>query len=732
MKKHVIFYFAFLLLNIGPFLIPHISKSLYTVHASPQFNDIWAPGGLDEWAIAVGNEGTIVKLYNYGMIFNVIDEKKGYNLTSVFFINSNTGWASANNKSILKTTDGGESWLTIPITISVNPNLNSIYFHDANTGWVAGGNGTILKTIDGGNNWTDYSHGTEKINSIYFHDENIGWAAGEGGTILKTTDGGQNWSDRFGGTQDIVSLHFYDNSIGWAVGNKTETTGGKTSHYFYIYKTTNGGDTWDPQRDGNGIVNSIYFIDENSGWIVKQKQYKSGGYDQFEGTKILYTINGGNDWWTTKVKEDLDLKSIYIANDISNVKKGWVCGEGGVVLHSNNADDKKWGHVIGETLHKLHSVFFVDANTGWIVGEKGTIMKTTDGGEWWHWQHNEESSVIDANTQQIKNTGSDWFLSCYFLNANQGWVCGSRGVILSTGDGGNTWAQIFDITYLTEPWPGLIEIDNVPEEFRLECIYFINNLRGWAVGEDGLIITTTNGGTNWQIQNSGTNDRLESIYFFDQDNGWAVGRINKDGTKRDKQILETSNSGNTWNKIDVPTEEWLSSVYCPNPAIVYAVGSIGTIIKSNDWGNIWNEISSGFLPDGSPNHYGTPLWLESVFFPSPDIGYAVGGGFMNEPAILFKTIDAGVSFIDQRPFQLYNDRVVREALTSVYFIDNFIGWAVGNKGTILKTTNGGGDINNSGWFKLTTHQATLKDPKDHQEAEDPWKYSEIMEKFYRE
>ena len=39
-----------------------------------------------------------------------------------------------------------------------------------------------------------------------------------------------------------------------------------------------------------------------------------------------------------------------------------------------------------------------------------------------------------------------------------------------------------------------------------------------------------------------------------------------------------------------------------------------------------------------------------------------------------------------------------ELLTSVYFVDNNIGWAVGENGTILKTTNLGDD-----WNKLSSN-----------------------------
>jgi photosystem II stability/assembly factor-like uncharacterized protein len=58
---------------------------------------------------------------------------------------------------------------------------------------------------------------------------------------------------------------------------------------------------------------------------------------------------------------------------------------------------------------------------------------------------------------------------------------------------------------------------------------------GWAVGDAGTIINTTNGGVSWTSQTSGTTNALRDVQFVDTSNGWAVG----DGGV----ILHTSNGG---------------------------------------------------------------------------------------------------------------------------------------------------------------------------------------------
>jgi photosystem II stability/assembly factor-like uncharacterized protein len=65
---------------------------------------------------------------------------------------------------------------------------------------------------------------------------------------------------------------------------------------------------------------------------------------------------------------------------------------------------------------------------------------------------------------------------------------------------------------------------------------------GWAVGNDGTILDTRDGGNTWQAEWSGTTADLHSVMFTDDGRrGWTVG---DSGT-----ILGTSNGGNTWSAL---------------------------------------------------------------------------------------------------------------------------------------------------------------------------------------
>ena len=99
-------------------------------------------------------------------------------------------------QQVLKTTDGGTSWVTLDEL--TDDSLNSIHcVEDSNICYAATSKGIIRKTIDGGNNWILQNEG-EHIYGLRFilcpSDETTCYAVGgypTGGitTILQTSDG---------------------------------------------------------------------------------------------------------------------------------------------------------------------------------------------------------------------------------------------------------------------------------------------------------------------------------------------------------------------------------------------------------------------------------------------------------------------------------------------------------------------------------------------------------------
>jgi photosystem II stability/assembly factor-like uncharacterized protein len=200
----------------------------------------------------------------------------------------------------------------------------------------------------------------------------------------------------------------------------------------------------------------------------------------------------------------------------------------------------------------------------------------------------------------------------------------------------------------------------------LYSVCFLNTKTGWTGGEDGILLKTIDGGINWHPPVlSPYFYRLNSINFPDADTGYIVGANMPSGGA----VIEKSTNGNYFLPIPNGTiTNWLESVYFPSVNTGYAVGDSGTIIKSTDGGLNWVVQSSGTIND-----------LYSVYFTDPNKGYAVG-----DSGLILKTIDGGTNWIKKASGTL-------NGLKSVYFAYFNAGYIVGDNGTILTTSNSGTD-----------------------------------------
>ena len=229
----------------------------------------------------------------------------------------------------------------------------------------------------------------------------------------------------------------------------------------------------------------------------------------------------------------------------------------------------------------------------------------------------------------------------HFVDANTGWAVGDDGTILRTTDGGTNWStQSSGTTVL------------------LRDVHFTGASKGWAVGENGTILHTTDGGTNWSAQSSGTTQFLKGVHFTDASKGWAVG---ENGT-----ILHTTDGGTNWSAQSSGTIRNVTGVDFIDASKGWAVGNNGTILHTTDGGTNWSAQSTGSNDA-----------LTHVDFIDASKGWAVG----SQGAIL-RTTDGGANWSPQ-------SSGTTQILMSVHFVDASKGWAVGFGGTILRTTDGG-------------------------------------------
>ena len=60
----------------------------------------------------------------------------------------------------------------------------------------------------------------------------------------------------------------------------------------------------------------------------------------------------------------------------------------------------------------------------------------------------------------------------------------------------------------------------------LHAVFFLDQNRGWAVGSKGTLLQTLDGGNTWKPRAASTDDVVRDIFFIDEQNGWMVCEVN--------------------------------------------------------------------------------------------------------------------------------------------------------------------------------------------------------------
>jgi len=214
-----------------------------------------------------------------------------------------------------------------------------------------------------------------------------------------------------------------------------------------------------------------------------------------------------------KFYDDLFSVSFPTEND------GWACGRWGTVLHTKDGG-KTWIRQDSGTDYTLSAIFFVDPQNGWAVGDEGTIIHTADGGKTWEKQKDPVPFIL---------------MDVYFVSPLKGWIVTEQTHILFTNDGGKTWSIQF-----------------MDEDYILKAISFCDPIHGWAVGEYGYIYRTRDGGVTWEKQagyfdiSETTGEVVSGTFLFDVvavdcQTVWAVGI--------DGYVIKTEDGGKTWQEV---------------------------------------------------------------------------------------------------------------------------------------------------------------------------------------
>lgn len=293
----------------------------------------------------------------------------------------------------------------------------------------------------------------------------------------------------------------------------------------------------------------------------------------------------------------------------------------------------------------IRAMQFVDEREGWAVGDDGVIWHSIDGGLEWERQN----SGVRASLRGV-----------HFASPYTGWVVGrlelpggvSRGVVLATTDGGLKWTPI-----CTNDLPGL------------NCVRFFSQRNGIAAG-DGTdlyptgLFTTIDSGRTWKAVPGKRCPTWFAADFSDADNGALGGPWSQLATLRDGLFGAA--------EVDPLGSRGIRSLKVSGNFAV-AAGQGGLILTSSTSAGLkW-----GFAQPELPKEVLSSCDFESACISGKHLWVAGRPG-----TFILHSTDLGRSWEMQRTGQSL-------PLHSVYFLNENLGWAAGEMGTLLATRDGG-------------------------------------------
>jgi photosystem II stability/assembly factor-like uncharacterized protein len=298
-------------------------------------------------------------------------------------------------------------------------------------------------------------------------------------------------------------------------------------------------------------LNFVAYLDNNSALICGEK-----------GT-ILSTVNRGSTWDLTILGTPAELNAISIPYARDNEDFiGYVVGDAGKIYKYSKSKD--WRDISVNSSIYLKSVYFRNTLHGIAVGQK--YLNVMD------------EQLLDASASASKRPA---------------YAC-----ILTTRDGGKTWIEKtfavrgkFNSVVITEN----SRIDT-EEQSGAETL---GKYRAIAIGDNGLMAQSDNGGNSWILCSKQCNANLNKIEFCPFDFGVIVG---DNGT-----LFLSKNSGATWSKV-VTNRFFNIRGICSKDGLTFtAVGEAflevsdeiaaskpivdGVIMESKDFGRSWSRVN---------------------------------------------------------------------------------------------------------------------------------------------
>lgn len=375
-----------------------------------------------------------------------------------------------------------------------------------------------------------------------------------------------------------------------------------------------------------------------------------------------YHLNGKPTGAQLNWVQVVDAANIYAVGDRGTFMKSADGGDSWILnTQVGSPDNSSTGGLATRT---LNTGWFFDANTGIVAGQSltttpGYISRTTDGGTTWNYiQYNDTGGTVNK---------------LYFINSNTGYLTGgTRARFFKTTDGGLTWQdQSFSPVVPANTYTAVCATDT--SHVFLALSGTSRKIYTHLPGQDSA----------WKVKflpGTQTNVVITDIIFKDANTGYACGNPN--------YFAYTTDGGVTWTQ-STPTASSTTGqrdlTYDFSNSTLYMAGQYFSIFKSTNDGVTWDSL---FFYDNSNVNQPNPFIIYGMGASGNDLAVVGANGICN------LSNDGGGSWRNKNysanPAYTYYSTIVLKSVTGDV-------WVAGSGGGMMYSSNGG-----TNWSPRTT------------------------------
>jgi photosystem II stability/assembly factor-like uncharacterized protein len=280
-------------------------------------------------------------------------------------------------------------WQVVHLPVEVTP-LDVAFTSDPKHGWISANQSTLLETTDGGMSWEvrplDFGGQLYNFTSVSFSG-NEGWVVGQPNILLHTNDGGTSWeevalSDKLPGSPYTIV------ALGPQSAEMTTDVGA-------IYQTSDSGMTWKAMvQEAIGVLRNI-------------ARSPDGSYVSVSARGNFYSVwsPGMESWEPHNRNSSRRLQNMGFTHD----GRLWLLARGGIVQFSESLDNQEeWEDAVSPefaTSWGLLDLAYRTDDEIWVAGGSGNLLRSVDGGKTWEKDRSVESTP--SNFYRIVFIGED-------------------------------------------------------------------------------------------------------------------------------------------------------------------------------------------------------------------------------------------------------------------------------------------------------------------------------------